>query len=557
MEKYTKETLTKGILLVASAIFLLWHHFYSFSTHFGFDDMHYAKLAHSVSVGSFETTMDHYTHRWGFIFPVGWMYKFFGVSDFTSALFPMVMTFLTVWLVWKMSATYDLWMRLWAVIFLITSEWVLFYSDKLMPDITVMFVATLIIYAYWSVVYHNIKAWKGSGVTAFAVFYCFITKETIILILPLLLIWFLIDIFYLKRNVMYWKLTLLFGLAIFGLYFGYSFWQVGDPMFRLMAIVSNGYFSACSYDVLPVSHLIKRIGYELWLNFVGNGLFLGVLFIIPLLWTNEMLSKVTLLKEDSFWIFNALLLLLLSNFMTSSPNAYTPLCLDIRHYLFVVPSIAIASGIGIQQFLSSTLKYKYAWIVVAIFMFVVAYIFKLGHLYQYFGIALLMVIYYFSKTKSLFAFADKYFWIVLFVILFYTPYASYQDAKNYNYHSQKILVNKHLKDYSHPSKLLIITNPVEKNIDEYILGFDFKNIQFLAYKDVTDSIVSAFDSVMMIGNGMTSYLSNIQWEDLPEWVKSPDTTTLKIDSLHNIDWYIVNKNDLLSRIKLDQQKELK
>jgi hypothetical protein len=554
MEKYTKETLIKVVVLCTSALFLLWHHFYSFSTHFGFDDMHYAKLAHAVSVGTFETTMDHYTHRWGFIFPVGWMYQCFGVSDFTSALFPMVMTFLTVWLVWKMSTTYDLWMRLWAVIFLITSEWVLFYSDKLMPDITVMFVATLIIYAYWSVIYHDMKAWKGSVVTSLSVFYCFITKETIILILPLLLIWFLIDVFYLKRNVMFWKLTLLFGLVIFGLYFGYSFIQAGDPMFRLKAIVSNVYFSACSYDVLPVSHLIKRIGYELWLNFIGNGLFLGVLFIIPLLWTNKIWSKASLVKEDSFWIFNAVALLLLSNFMTSSPNAYTPLCLDIRHYLFVVPSIAIASGIGIQQFLSSTEKYKYVLIVVAIFMFAIAYIFKLGHVYQYFALLLLLGIFHFSKTKSLFAFDVKYFWIVLYVILLHTPYASYQDAKNYNYHSQKTLVDKHLKDYKHQSKLLIITNPVEKNIDEYILGFDFKNIQFLAYKDVTDSIVSVHDSVLMIGNGMTSYLSNLQWEDLPEWVKTPDVTTVKMDSLDNIEWYVMNKNDLLGRIKLEQQK---
>ena len=553
MERYTKETLTKVVVFCTSAVFLLWHHFYSFSTHFGFDDMHYAKLAHAISVGTFETSMDHYTHRWGFIFPVGWMYKFFGESDFTSALFPMFMTFLTVWLVWKMSTTYDLWIRLWAVLFLITSEWVLFYSDKLMPDVTVMFVATLIIYAYWSVIYHNMKAWKGSVVTSLSVFYCFITKETIILILPLLLIWFLIDVFYLKRNVMYWKWTLLFGLAIFGLYFGYSFWQAGDPMFRLKAIVSNGYFSACSYDLLPVSHLIKRIGYELWLNFIGNGLFLGVLFIIPSLWTNKIWSKASLVNEECFWIFNAVALLLLSNFMTSSPNAYTPLCLDIRHYLFVVPSIAIASGIGIQQFLSSRVKYKYAWMVVAIFMFLVAYIFKLGHLYQYFCIAFLLVIYHFSKSKSLFSFTDKYFWIVLYVILFYTPYSAYQDAKNYNYYSQKILVNKHLKDYNLSSKLLIITNSVEKNIDEYILGFDSENIQFLAYKDVTDSIVSASDSIMMIGNGMTSYLSNVQWEDLPEWVKNPDTTTIKIDSLQKIDWYVVNKNDLLSRLKSEHK----
>ncbi len=119
------------------------------------------------------------------------------------------------------------------------------------------------------------------------------------------------------------------------------------------------------------------------------------------------------------------------------------------------------------------------------------------------------------------------------------------------------MVNKHLKDYNQSSKLLIITNPVEKNIDDYILGFEYENIQFLAYKDVTDSIVSSSDSIMMIGNGMTSYLSNLQWEDLPEWVKSPDTTTVKIDSLQKIDWYVVNKNDLLSRIKSDQQKELK
>jgi hypothetical protein len=222
--------------------------------------------------------------------------------------------------------------------------------------------------------------------------------------------------------------------------------------------------------------------------------------------------------------------------------------------LFVVPSIAIASGIGIQRFLSSSIKYKFAGIVVAICIFLIAFIFKLGHVYQYLAMALLLGFYQFSKSKSSSSFSDKYFWMIMFFILLYTPYSAYQDAKNYNYHNQKILVNKHLKDYNKKSKLLIITNPVEKNIDEYILGYDYKNIAFVSFKNVTDSIVSTSDSVLMIGNGMTSYLSNLQWEDLPEWVKTPDVTTVKMDSLDKIEWYVMNKNDLLGRIKLEQQK---
>ena len=548
---YPKQsTIIKVTILFFSAVFLLWHHFFSFSTHFGFDDMHYAKLAYAVSTGNFETTMDHYTHRWGFIFPVGWLYQIFGVSDFTSAFFPMLMTFLTVWLVWSMSRTYSLWIRFWSVIFLITCEWVLFYSDKIMPDITVMFAATVIIYAYWSVIYNGLATWKGSAITAIFVFYFFLTKETIILLLPLLLIWFLIDIFYIKRNSLFWKLTLLFGLLIFGGYFGYSFLKSGDPMFRLKAIISNGYFNACSYDVLPVTHLIRRISYELWLDFVGNGLFFSSIFIIPYLWTTKLWSKDSLVKEDIFWVFNGLALLLLSNFMTSSPISYTPLCLDIRHYLFIVPILAIAAGIGVQRFLSfSSHLHNYSVLIVSVFVTAIAFIFSLGHAYQYLFISVFILFYQLAKDKFGVAFSDKYFWILLIGVLFYSPVISYQDAKNYNYHTQKDLVIKQLGDYSLKRKLLILTNPVEKNIDEYILGFDHKNIQFVSFSDVTDTLVLQSDAIMMISNGMTSYLSNLQWEALPDWVRSPDVTTIRIDSLDKIEWYTLDKVDLLRRIK--------
>jgi len=543
-------TFVKTVVLASTALFLLWHHIYGFSTHFGFDDMHYAKLSYAFSQGDFKTSIDHYSHRWGFIFPVGWLYYLFGVSDVTSALVPMFMTLMTVWLVWSMSRAYSMLVRIWAIIFLITCEWVLFYSDKLMPDITVMFASTAIIYGYWSVIYNRLATWKGSAIIALSVFYGFVTKETIILVLPLLLLWLLLDIFYLKRNISFWRLTLLFGFVVFGMYFGYSFLQSGDAMFRLKAIASNSYFSACSYDVLPVIHLIKRIGYELWFNFIGNGIFFGIVFLLPQLFLRKAWSKESILNQEGFWLLNTLALLLLSNFMTSSPNAYTPLCLDIRHYLFVVPPLAIASGIGFERFLTSdSVSYRYMTLATALLLVGLSFIFKLGHLSQYLAICFVVVLNLIGKLNPKMHLPSIYYWISLFVILFYTPFASYQDAKSYNYQAQKALVLKHLDNYTGDKKLLIITNPVEKNIDEYLLGFDHKNINITTFKDLTDTLVSESDSIIMISNGMTNYLSNVQWEDLPEWVKTPDASMVKIDSLQKIDWYILNKSDLMNRMK--------
>ena len=166
----------KHLPLLLAAILLLLHHFAGHGGHFGFDDMVYARLAHQLAEGSFALTSDHYTYRWGLFFPIGLCYKYFGVSDFSSAVWPLGTTFLSLVLVWKMSAKMAWPARIFALFFTLLSEWIFFYSNKLMPDVPVMAFLTLAFYGYYQSRFGNWTGTRAGLVTATGMLLGFLCK---------------------------------------------------------------------------------------------------------------------------------------------------------------------------------------------------------------------------------------------------------------------------------------------------------------------------------------------------------------------------------------------
>jgi hypothetical protein len=124
-----------AIFLGVVMIYLLCRHYFLFTTHFGFDDMHYAKLGHDVATGNFTLANDHYGYRWGFIFPIGLCYWLFGIDDLSSGLTSMVAMMAMAYGMWRLSGQWPLWSRCLGAVFLLAYYWTGFYADKLMPDV--------------------------------------------------------------------------------------------------------------------------------------------------------------------------------------------------------------------------------------------------------------------------------------------------------------------------------------------------------------------------------------------------------------------------------------
>src|SRR5690349_19310022 len=54
------------------------------------DDFSYASYAHQLAIGRFKLIDDLFNQRWGVFLPVSVLYRFFGVNDITTTLWPFL-----------------------------------------------------------------------------------------------------------------------------------------------------------------------------------------------------------------------------------------------------------------------------------------------------------------------------------------------------------------------------------------------------------------------------------------------------------------------------------
>ncbi|MFN0035706.1 MAG: ArnT family glycosyltransferase [Saprospiraceae bacterium] len=537
-----------GILTLV-ALALLAHHLWAYVGHFGFDDVHYARLSQQFSEGVFHTSGDHYTFRWGLIWLNGLVYKAFGMGDHSSALVPMAATLLTVWWVWAMSGSLSLPARAFAMAFAALSQWVFFYSDKIMPDILVMFATTAAIASIWK---HRFGRWQGKPLRsalalAASLTFCFLCKETVLLTLPLFGWLLLADVWQGKRR-RFWGWAAVFGLASAVLYFSTIYALTGDVLGRVRAIAANSYFNLCSYDQLPVEHLLRRVGHELWRVFFNTGVAVGWVFLLPMLWRKDWKNLLRGSTERDFGLLCGVGLLLLSNFMSTSPTAYVPLCPDIRHYLFVVPFTGLAAAVGLSDFVEKQIAARH-WAVLGLAVLAawLAWAFEPEQFKLYGSLAAVVGLVFLSKllkTKP----PRLAAWGLFGMILLLKPAQVMRSAQTSNYPDQKRLVRALFSPDRAPRNLVVLSNKVEKNLDEYFLHFDTTGVRFLDFKQVSPTSIAAADSVALIINGTTAWLSGMDWEDMPFWVRQPDASRRLAATARGIEVYGLHKADLLQRL---------
>ena len=122
-------------MLLLSLIFLVIHHTHFFYGHFGYDDLHYAELAHELTKEKMDFT-DHYSYRWPILVMTAISYQIFGISDFSSAIPAILISSGILFLMFGEFRKHPFAMLI-AVLLFFMIRWNLFYTDKLMPDIFV------------------------------------------------------------------------------------------------------------------------------------------------------------------------------------------------------------------------------------------------------------------------------------------------------------------------------------------------------------------------------------------------------------------------------------
>jgi len=501
-------------ILLLFIILVVLYHIFGYAGHYGFDDIHYAELANGLLHGSLDFE-DHFAYRLPVILFTALFYLILGVSDLSSSLPSILVTvivLLTVFNLLKEQGPKVLVIGLSLTTF---SNWFLFYSDKLMPDI---YVALALIWALALIHRYKFKSDRTNPLPyafllALSLLFGFMSKGTIILAAPLFLILILTDVL-LKRDLKFWIYSLISGIFLMALYLLVIWMLTGDLLKRFEAIASNSYLNLCSYDQQSLKILLKRIFIGFFELSIYQTLSTGFIFIFALLFQRKGFRLFRMEDSFSFFLASAILLFLSSSFMSISLSSYSPMCLDPRHYLFLIPVAAVPAAKIIAEFM----EHKKAGIRIIICLScisVISYFLQGDNFWRhYLPLTALFAIYYFVKPGKR---IQDLFILLFAAILLLLPLDMIRYAQQLGYRKQREIVVEQLlhnrQDY------LIVTNKVQKQLLEYYSGFEKVHIRrFVSYEEYVPK-TSKEEPELLLLNWHTRYLSGMNHQDLPIYAR--------------------------------------
>lgn len=485
----------------------LWVHFvFGYIGHYGFDDMEYARLAWGIAQGNFEAS-NHFSYRLALLLPTALSYLIFGVNDLASSFPPLLAASATLYFIALFLKDQPKEQLLIALTLTVLSPWFLRYSAMLMPDIYVCLAVLASFYFLWQREIQSKSRFPAIGLAA-SLFFGFMAKGTIVLIFPVLAIFFLIDLTK-RRNQGFWAVSISASLLLLLIYFATIYWVTGDALMRFKVIGENSYLNRCSYAEQGAAIVLKRISVDFLRMLQSDFILWYFLILLPpiLYWIRKKELKINSLPK--FLLLAAVLLLISSNFSSISLKAYNPMCLDIRHYLFLIP----LGGLAVSQLLFSDLTKKLKWIFSAIIILsaAICYHFENTDLFLWVLPVSAVLLFFFAfqgsgRTKSILLFA-------LPLSMLAKPIKMMQDAQLANYEGRRdFIIDKLL---SGEEEKLIWTDPVQQNLGNYYLGFDQSRIRFKDFRSYEPELNQRVPNVYYLKNWHTAQQSFITASQIP------------------------------------------
>lgn len=455
------------LFFIAAIALLVAYHALAYIGHYGYDDMEYARLAVEWIRGNFEP-QHHFSYRSTVLFFTALSYTLFGINDMASALPAMCVTAVILWLVYR-------YLRPWGVVAVagglgltLLSNWFIFYSDKLMPDVYVALsvLAAVLIAARARFSPTAVSPWRYSLLLVLALFFGFLSKGTIMLALPLFAVLCIADLVR-KHRQSFWLWSMGWGAVVAGCYLLGSYIVAGSPWARFDALYANSYLSLCSYDQQPVAMLIERITSGFFQKMASDGMLTAYLLILPVLCSPDFKKVWRMSTPLHFFVAVAFVLLLSANFMSISLTSYSPMCPDPRHYLFLVPVAGIAGGLTLERFIAGG-RWHFSLAVVGSAAAVGSV--WLGWdkgLTYYLPLAALFVLWWLlPKRPGLRPWWLAALWLVLAVI----PYDMVRYAQQVQYRSQRDAYQKVIIQNS--PDWYVVSDPISTRLGAYYGGFE-------------------------------------------------------------------------------------
>jgi hypothetical protein len=235
---------------------------------------------------------------------------------------------------------------------------------------------------------------------------------------------------------------------------------------------------------------------------------------------------------------SAIILFLSSSFMTISPRAYAPMCLDPRHYLFLLPVVSIPASRIINEYIES--KKLAPQIIIALFCISLISFFLRGQTFWklYLPLFIIFTIYlYTGKSKQ-----HQNIFVALFAaILLLIPLDMLRYAQKVKYRKQREIVMEQLVEKN--SNSIIITNEIQKRLLVYYCEFDEgQSKRFLSYEEYRADTAIAGEKLLLL-NWYTRYLSDMEYHDLPYYARniSPSNELIFKNTTMDLSIYKLNE----------------
>jgi 4-amino-4-deoxy-L-arabinose transferase-like glycosyltransferase len=502
------------IVLVVHLLVILLYHNLVYTGHYGYDDMEYAKAAVDLLEGEPDFT-NHFAHRLSITVLTAAAFALVGVTDTGAALpallFGFLIAILLASLLWKKG---PIALAIGLSVAMLP-QWFLFYTDKLMPDMAVAFFVFAAVAAYWFAITKSKKYTRGFAFAfSLSLLLGFLAKGTIVLALPWVLVMFTIDLFQ-KKEKTFWMTTVGSGVLLLGIYFFATWWMTGSFSSRFSAITGNAYLNACSYSELPTSFLFERVTNGFWEMGIRDGLLPGMVFLLAGLIGKKF--KLINVKPSllTYSLLTGLVFLLSANFMTISPASYNPMCLDVRHYLFLMPILALPAALVFIRFISEGRNRIILPLIGFVFAFIAYQIDLKGFEKLWLPLAIVLLIGAIPVAAKR---ASFIFPVLVFGIMLIIPWEMFSYSDQVKYPEQKTWTIEQLEKLERGST--VYTNPVQERLTRYYLGFDTADIKVQRYSDLEKTTETSNQSFLLF-NPYTLQLSGLSNDDLPYSVRYP------------------------------------
>lgn len=340
-EKVITPRLYRSVVLVANLLFLLVWYYANQGLSF-WDDYSYLQLANEVNQGTFAISENHFTSRITVIYPVAFFIKYLGVSEYSMVVYPLLCALALLNLFFWLGHRINRWIGVLGGLWILCDYHLIYFSSHLFPEMPLTLCVFTMLMGYYLVLKDEMVPRFAGLLSALALFGAFLTKSTVVLLLPLLLFLFINDRRR-RRHGSYWlvfvSLTTFFVLLN-------GFWYLetkGDFLYRFVNIANNHVATPKTFFDKDTSTILARLTYLPLLGFLKGGYFIPLLLALPAMLKIRK-SHFRLDQAEYLWPLAALFLLAAFWFFSTSWRYYSPLPTEPRHIVYFIPVFIMSAA---------------------------------------------------------------------------------------------------------------------------------------------------------------------------------------------------------------------